>query len=233
MAHLSVGEGLQWPLRTHHGTSGQERGLEVVLLQFAPQFLVADPEGAPTLAENSTVLAGLINHYLEAAPYIPDHRAAQGATESLLQAVRETLATGTYLVPLAPAYRPDERIARVMAYLSSSSQPYNLRELTEIALTSERNLYILMKKQTGQTPYQYHLRMKLMQVRDSLITSRSEDNSVSWHAVNKGFSHLGRFSAQYRGQFGELPSETLAWKKALDQFSRKVSMASSVSKLTT
>ncbi|OJS99111.1 hypothetical protein [Marinobacter nauticus] len=36
-------------------------------------------------------------------------------------------------------------------------------------------------------------------------------------AANEGFSHLGRFAALYREHFGELPSETVQWRRRLQE----------------
>ncbi|MED5468374.1 MAG: AraC family transcriptional regulator, partial [Pseudomonadota bacterium] len=38
---------------------------------------------------------------------------------------------------------------------------------------------------------------------------------ISWYAADEGFSHLGRFAALYREHFGELPSETVQWRRRL------------------
>ncbi|MEX1058516.1 MAG: AraC family transcriptional regulator, partial [Natronospirillum sp.] len=161
----------------------------------------------------------LVHHYLNRAHQFADHAATRGETECLFQAVRDVLVTGGRAYPLAVPPDPDKRIERVMAYIESNPQaPYSVKKLTEVALTSERNLYILMKKQTGLAPYQYLLRVRLFQVRYELISSQSEDSTIAWHALNKGFTHLGRFSAQYCALFGELPSETLSWKRELQQF---------------
>ena len=52
-------------------------------------------------------------------------------------------------------------------------------------------------------------------VMESLVTQHDltqadpRSNSVTETALEWGFSHLGRFSAEYRALFGELPSETL------------------------
>jgi transcriptional regulator GlxA family with amidase domain len=44
--------------------------------------------------------------------------------------------------------------------------------------------------------------------------------SVTDVALAHGFVHMGRFSAQYRAQFGCLPSETLNLETAVDRLPR-------------
>jgi AraC-like DNA-binding protein len=44
----------------------------------------------------------------------------------------------------------------------------------------------------------------------SLGDSRKQDAAARW-----GFWHLGQFSRDYKGQFGELPSQTLKAAEAL------------------
>jgi AraC-like DNA-binding protein len=49
---------------------------------------------------------------------------------------------------------------------------------------------------------------RLQMVRDALQRP-DQQNSITDIALQCGFSHLGRFSAQYRQAFGEAPSATL------------------------
>jgi transcriptional regulator GlxA family with amidase domain len=61
------------------------------------------------------------------------------------------------------------------------------------------------------------VRLKL--VRDELLRS-GPDANVTAVAMRHGFVHLGRFSAQYRVAFGELPSATLRRKRAASGLSQ-------------
>jgi AraC-like DNA-binding protein len=46
--------------------------------------------------------------------------------------------------------------------------------------------------------------------RAALEAATPERETVTDIALRHGFSHLGRFSAEYRRRFGERPSETLS-----------------------
>ena len=65
----------------------------------------------------------------------------------------------------------------------------------------------------GQSVYQHPMAFvrerRLDEVRRRLLAGGREQTSVSNAALDFGFCHLGRFSADYRRAFGELPSETL------------------------
>lgn len=50
-------------------------------------------------------------------------------------------------------------------------------------------------------------------VRRQMLESSAGLRNVTEAALEFGFSHLGRFAAEYRGLFGELPSETLARRR--------------------
>lgn len=95
---------------------------------------------------------------------------------------------------------------------------YSIKDLATLALTSERHLYNLMKRHIGQTPYRFYVRSRLLRVRNELIRSSSDSPGVSWHALSHGFNHLGRFPSLYKEQFGELPSETLAWRRSITEY---------------
>jgi transcriptional regulator GlxA family with amidase domain len=90
-----------------------------------------------------------------------------------------------------------------------------LQELANHSGVSERNLYYLMKRETGMTPYRFYQRCRLIRVRRRLVDCQCDVPHISWYAADEGFSHLGRFAALYREHFGELPSETVQWRRRL------------------
>ena len=73
---------------------------------------------------------------------------------------------------------------------------------------SERNLYYQFKRYTKTSPYQFHLRSRLLKTREQIISESGYDETIAYHAVNSGFFHLSRFSSLYKENFGELPSNT-------------------------
>jgi len=121
----------------------------------------------------------------------------------------------------------DRRLARAVAKIRDEHQwAFNLQELASHSGASERNLYYLMKRETGLTPYRFYQRCRLVRVRRRLVDCQCDIPHVSWYAANEGFSHLGRFAALYRQHFGELPSETVLWRRQLqDGFSSAYSSA--------
>ncbi len=91
---------------------------------------------------------------------------------------------------------------------------HNLREdismeaLVEAAAVSARALYTGFERFVGTPPLLYIRNRRLEGVRDALLEA-SAPTTVSELAMEWGFTHLGRFSAEYRRRFDELPSETL------------------------
>jgi transcriptional regulator GlxA family with amidase domain len=55
---------------------------------------------------------------------------------------------------------------------------------------------------------QYLRNARFEKAREALRRARPEE-SVTEIAMTLGFSHMGRFSVEYRRRFGERPSETL------------------------
>ncbi|WP_189611848.1 helix-turn-helix domain-containing protein [Saccharospirillum salsuginis] len=153
--------------------------------------------------------------YLDDAPFFCHNTDAVRRTHRLLGELRESLIKPTRTIehikePIDP------RVLRAVLHMRQNPDwPFNLAELAAIAYTSERNLYNLMRVHIGCTPYRYYQRCRLLRVRDRMVSHRFESSSISWYAMEGGFNHLGRFSALYREHFGELPSETLGWKKQL------------------
>lgn len=85
---------------------------------------------------------------------------------------------------------------------------YSVEELSDLMQVSPRTLYDQFKKHTGTTPYRYYKNLKLGRARLDLIKYGNE-LSITEIASFHGFSHLGRFSSEYRKVFGELPTSTV------------------------
>ena len=87
--------------------------------------------------------------------------------------------------------------------------PLTVPEVARAAGTSRRTLYRLFLQEEQLTPLDFIQHERMDFVRRALLTSHAEETTVTTLAVQHGFNHLGRFAAQYRITFGELPSETL------------------------
>jgi AraC-like DNA-binding protein len=86
--------------------------------------------------------------------------------------------------------------------------PVQLDTMAAVAGVRPRTLEHHFKLYLGTTPLGWVRRTRLARTRQQLLAA-GDDASVTTIAVANGFSELGRFAAQYRQQFGELPSQTL------------------------
>jgi AraC family transcriptional regulator, ethanolamine operon transcriptional activator len=74
---------------------------------------------------------------------------------------------------------------------------------------SARTLQYAFECICGMPPVQYFKRHRLSLARRALRRSEPSAGAVKTAALDAGFLHLGRFSAEYQAMFGEKPSETL------------------------
>lgn len=88
-----------------------------------------------------------------------------------------------------------------------------LDDIEAVSGVARSRLFEDFKHYLGLSPMAYLKKFRLEQVRRALITDRGTGN-VSSIAMDWGFSHLGRFSIEYRKLFGETPSQTLARHQA-------------------
>jgi len=79
---------------------------------------------------------------------------------------------------------------------------------------STRSVYAGFRRHFGMTPIQRLKDIRFARVREDLVAARSD--SVTAIALHWGFTHLGKFAADYHRRFGELPSETLRSAKRRD-----------------
>ncbi len=81
-------------------------------------------------------------------------------------------------------------------------------EIAEICGTGIRSLELAFRDVWGLSPNQALAETRLLAARRRLVLP-GPDATVAQIAMECGFAHLGRFPAQYRTRFGELPSVTL------------------------
>lgn len=79
--------------------------------------------------------------------------------------------------------------------------------LTEFSGKSLRTIYNLFSSSLSTTPKSYIKNLKLQCIRKDLKNGKFRN--VTEAAYDYGFTHLGRFSSDYRSVFGELPSQTV------------------------
>jgi AraC-like DNA-binding protein len=100
-------------------------------------------------------------------------------------------------------------LTRALDWLRGNlSEPMKLDRLAEISGVSSRTLERHFREFLGTTPLGWTRRMRLARARQALLRAGPED-TVTDIALSNGFAQLGRFAAEYRGAFGELPSRTM------------------------
>lgn len=110
-----------------------------------------------------------------------------------------------HLTGEAPAF--DRLIELIDAQIAT---PMSIETIARKARMSTRSVYSLFKRRVGTSPIQYIRQRRLEGVHRMLSESTTpQATQITAVALAFGFSHLGRFSAQYQRQYGELPSETL------------------------
>jgi len=100
-------------------------------------------------------------------------------------------------------------LVRALGWLRGHlSEPIQLELLARISGVRPRTLEAHFRQFLGTTPLGWVRRMRLAHARQELLRSGSE-TTVTDVALSTGFSQLGRFAAEYRKAFGELPSKTI------------------------
>lgn len=100
-------------------------------------------------------------------------------------------------------------VRRVVDYIEQHlADDICLAHLVELSGVSQRALYAGFERFIGMPPSAFIRNRRLDRARDDL-ERRDESLTVARVAMRWNFSHLGRFSSEYRKRFGERPSETL------------------------
>lgn len=121
-------------------------------------------------------------------------------------------------VPEFASARPrhPERIVRKAedAFVAWPSARISVADLCAVTGVSKSALYAAFGHVYGEPPMSYLHKRRLVQARRSLIQAERQRGIVKRVALENGFLELGRFSAEYRALFGELPSHTLTRQSA-------------------
>jgi len=97
---------------------------------------------------------------------------------------------------------------RIVAYIEKNiKEDIDLEALAHVSNMSVRSIYNGFSRAFSTTPKSYVKLVKLRNLRNDLLQGHCRN--VTEVALDYGFSHLGRFSSDYRKLFGELPSETM------------------------
>lgn len=121
----------------------------------------------------------------------------------LLQQFDSNAGTGNEL------YANDRSFSHLLVYIEANIRnDLSVEELAQVGNVSVRTVYNLFAKYFNVTPKLFIKQSKLKSLRDVLVSGKAVRN-VTEVALDYGFTHLGRFSSDYRKMFGELPSESL------------------------
>ena len=102
-------------------------------------------------------------------------------------------------------------LTRAVEYIDAHlHEPVRVQDLCGYAGTNPRFLQRIFLKEFGVPPQDYLKALRLNAARRALLEAREELSlGVTEIALSCGFTHLGRFSQDYRRHFGELPRETI------------------------
>ena len=94
-------------------------------------------------------------------------------------------------------------------FAATQGEPVSLSDLCAAAHVSQGTLYHAFMVMCDASPMEYFKKRRLTDARMALLGCVPERGSVKQAALGAGLTHLGRFAAEYRSLFGELPATTL------------------------
>lgn len=171
--------------------------------------MLADTPASQRFAEAVKGVVGLTLRG-SASVGVPEVR-AQLSERLLLSLVRAVEAQAERLVVGNPTARERTRIVRQMTdHLHAfPNLPVNLSDLCQLTGASARSVAYACQTVLQISPMRYITQLRLNRARILLREGSRDRTSVSECAYSAGFSHLGRFAAEYRRMFGESPAHTL------------------------
>ncbi|MEK6423578.1 MAG: helix-turn-helix domain-containing protein [Burkholderia gladioli] len=122
-----------------------------------------------------------------------------GLLDSASGAAGRDLTHATY----SDIVRRSERLAA-----ESEAEPVTVLDLCHALRCSRRTLQTSFQRVAHISPVEYLRATRLNAVRGLLRSTSADELKIGDAAARYGFSHLSYFAREYRGLFGELPSQT-------------------------
>jgi len=174
----------------------------------------AESRVLPAAARQRSALGTWLRHLLNrvhAEPRLLEHRGVVTALEQdLLDGLLRTLCLGGPGATLEAAHRRQRGFDLAIDIMRCADlDELNFADLCTQAGVSQRTLEYAFRERLGTSPMEFIRRLRLHGVRRALLAASRGDDTVASIAMTFGFYQLGRFAAQYRALFGELPSVTL------------------------
>jgi AraC family ethanolamine operon transcriptional activator len=143
------------------------------------------------------------------SPAFIDAETAHGLEQQLIDALVGSLSKGSAIEVAATARQHQDLAVRFEALLETQPERYPpMAEICAALSVSTRTLCDCCEEQLGMGPTEYLRRRRMQLVNRALRNGGSDAASTSAVARRYGFRNLGRFAANYRALFGELPSAT-------------------------
>jgi AraC-like DNA-binding protein len=139
-----------------------------------------------------------------------DGETAHGLEQQLIEALVECLSNGS-AIEAAPATRRHQDVAlRLEALLEAEPErAFRITEICRALGILAQTLHLSCEEQLGMGPSEYVRRRRMQLVHRALRRGNPDTPSIAGLARRYGFRGLGRFAADYRALYGELPSATL------------------------
>lgn len=167
-----------------------DRGAGVVLQGLARTIREDLVAGQGLLAASPLALAGLADTLMTLVLENTSRRLATEASSPMRAAV-------------------PRHVAHAMEFMRAHlSDPISIEDIADACGVSIRTLQQGFRQHEATTPKAFLHRLRLEAAHADLCRG-GRDVTVADIALRRGFSHLGRFAAEYRRQYGRLPSETL------------------------
>ena len=187
------------------------RDLEGIDLEDELRGRTLLPVAPDTLAGLRSFLAHVFELLETSAEQLDNPQVARGLKHTLLERIIGAVRDARAEPPLTFTTSVRQAIVqRARDYaLSRPDEPVTVVELCSALRISRRTLQTCFHEMLGMSPHQYLRTLRLNGMRRDLRAAAGTATSVQAIAARWGFWHLSSCAADYRRQFGELPSVTL------------------------
>ncbi|MBC2885196.1 AraC family transcriptional regulator [Ochrobactrum sp. CM-21-5] len=146
-----------------------------------------------------------------------------GLSERLEDSLLASLAAALDVQPQEKleAYAVPSYIQRAERFMADNlNKSLTLKAIVDATGISARTLHRTFRGARGDTPLGVFKNMRLDKVHAELVRRNCGPGDITRVAMTWGFNHMGLFSADYRGRFGMLPSETVRRSREVPELNR-------------